>query len=289
VEISKPKSTPKLFPNINDLTMDCTPDEIMVVCIARHLRDGEVVAQGIATPLVAAGYLLARRTHAPQLYFASAIGQGVCRHPAPLSLSHIESLWLDRSLSNIGFARAVTEILPSLRPKEFFRPGQVDAFGNINNIALGKNYFHPRLRLPGTGGIPDVTTFLNDICLYVPRHSKITFVPQLDFCAGLGHNEARTHGTGPIYLITDLGQFDFAHGRMRLTSYHPGCTIDKVQKHTGFELDFAADLDETPLPTAEELRLLREEIDPTGIRKLETLSGPSRRELLHTILSLEVD
>jgi glutaconate CoA-transferase subunit B len=264
--------------------MDITPDEMMVVCISRQLRDGEVVAQGLATPLVAAGYLLARHTHAPNLYFASAIGQGICRHPAPLSLSHLESLWLDRALVNIGFARAAADILPSLRPKEFFRPAQVDAQGNINNIAFGKDYQHPRLRLPGTGGIPDVTTFLNDICLYVPRHSRVTFVPRLDFCAGLGHNQARTQGKGPVYLISDLGQFDFEHGHMRLISYHPGCSIDGIQKHTGFALTIAPDILETPAPTAEEINLLRNEIDPAGIRRLETLSGVARRELLHSIL-----
>lgn len=265
--------------------MDFTSDEIMVVCISRQLRDGEVVAQGLATPLVAAGFLLARHTHAPHLYFASAIGQGVCRYPAPLSLSQIETLWLDRSLSNIGFVRAVTEILPSLRPKEFFRPAQVDLWGNTNNIAFGKNYLHPRMRMPGTGGIPDVTTFLDDICLYVPRHSRVTFVPQLDFCAGLGHNEARSKGKGPQYLISDLGQFDFANGKMRLTSFHPGSTIEMIQKNTGFPFDIAMDVRETTPPTPDEIHMLRNEIDPVGIRKLETLGGAARRELIRTILA----
>ena len=265
--------------------MDITPDEIMVACIARQLHDGDVVAQGLATPLVAAGYLLARYTHAPHLYIASAIGQGMCRQPAPLSISQIESLWLDRALTNIGFARAATEILPSLRPKEFFRPAQVDAQGNINNIAFGKDYQHPRLRLPGTGGIPDVTTFLNDIYLYVPRHSKVTFVSRLDFCAGLGHNEARTQGRGPVYLISDLGQFDFENGHMRLVSFHPGSSIEKIQSHTGFPLEIASNVVETPLPTTEKIDLLRNEIDRGGIRKLETLSGSARRALLHQILA----
>src|SRR4030065_1946605 len=115
--------------------MDITPDEIMVVCMARQVRDGEVVAQGIATPLVAAAYLLARHTHAPDLYFASAIGQGMCRKPAPLALSRVESLWLDQALTNVGFVTAACDALPRLRPKEFFRPAQVDAQGNFNNIA----------------------------------------------------------------------------------------------------------------------------------------------------------
>lgn len=267
--------------------MDITPDEIMVVCMARQVRDGELVAQGIATPLVAAAYLLARHTHAPNIYFASAIGQGICRYPAPLSLSHIERLWLDRSLVNIGFARAVSEVLPSLRPLEFFRPAQVDLRGNFNNIAFGKDIYHPRLRLPGSGGIPDVTTYLNDVMLYVPRHSRVTFVTQLDFCSGLGHNSARKHGDGPRYLISDLGQFDYANGTMRLTSFHPGVTIETIQAHTGFRFEISKNVMETVLPTLDEINLLRNVIDPMSIRRLETLSGAARRELIQKIIIAE--
>jgi acyl CoA:acetate/3-ketoacid CoA transferase beta subunit len=267
--------------------MDITPDEFMVVCMSHQVQNGAIVAQGIATPLVAAAYLLARQTHAPDLYFSSAIGQGICRYPAPLSLSQIERLWLDRSLVNIGFARAVTEVLPSLRPMEFFRPAQIDLHGNFNNIAFGKDYRQPRLRLPGTGGIPDVTTYLEDIMLYVPRHSRVTFVPRLDFCAGLGHNPARKHGKGPRYLITDLGQFDFERGQMRIISFHPGTSLEKVQSHTGFPLEIAPNIEETPLPTDEELRLLRDEIDPLGIRRLEMLGGAARRTLMHQIIQIE--
>jgi glutaconate CoA-transferase subunit B len=272
--------------------MDITPDEMMVFCMARQVRDGEIVAQGLATPLVAAAYLLARRTHAPNLYFTSAIGQGICRQPAPLGLTLVESLWLDRSMNNVGFVRAAADILPRLRPKEFFRPAQVDPAGNFNNIAFGSDYRRPRLRLPGSGGIPDVTTFISDIYIYVPRHSRLTFVSELDFLSGLGHHPARRLGSGPRYLVSDLGQFDFGGGspgqpRLRLTSYHPGVDVDRVQAHTGFPLEVAPDVHPTPLPEPAELRLLRAEIDPLGIRKLEALSGAARRQLLHEIIAIE--
>ena len=272
--------------------MNATPDEIMVVCIARQVRDGEIVAQGLATPLVTAAYLLARHTHAPNLYFTSAIGQGICRQPAPLSLTRIESLWLDRSLTNVGFVRAAADMLPVLRPKEFFRPAQIDPSGNFNNIAFGKDYRKPRMRLPGTGGIPDVTTFIEDIYLYVPRHSRLTFVAELDFLSGLGHSQSRRHGAGPRYLVSDLGQFDFQGGepdnpRMRLISYHPGVEISQIQARTGFELEISSAVGPTPAPTSQEIRLLREKIDPMGIRRLESLSGAGRRKLLHEIIALE--
>lgn len=266
---------------------DFTMDELISVCIARQIKDGEMVAQGIATPLVAAGYLLAKCTHAPNLLFASAIGQGVCQEWAPLGIARIEGLWLDKAMLSMGFARAATEILPRFRPLEFFRPAQVDPCGNFNNFALGSNYQRPRLRLPGSGGIPDVTTFEDQVYLYVPRHSRVTFVEKLDYVSGLGHSPVRTHGSGPRYLVTDFGQFDFAHGRLRLTTLHPGVTVTQVQAKTSFPLEIAPDLGETPPPSVEEVRLLRDAIDPLGVRKLELLSGAARKDLLRAILAQE--
>jgi hypothetical protein len=123
--------------------------------------------------------------------------------------------------------------------------------------------------------------------MYVPRHSRVTFVPRLDVRSGLGHDPARTRGQGPVYLVSDMGQFDFLHGRMRLISYHPGVTIDQIRARTGFELEIASDVQETPLPSENDLYLLRQEIDPMGIRRLELLSGAARRQLLVEILGRE--
>ncbi|HKZ55381.1 MAG TPA: hypothetical protein VJ123_07870 [Anaerolineales bacterium] len=257
------------------------------MCIARQVRDGEVLAQGLATPLVAAGYLLAWRTHAPNIYFASAIGQSLCREGAPLGLARIEALWLDQAMNSYGFVRVAADLLPRVRPKEFFRPGQVDPCGNFNNIAFGKRYRSPRLRLPGAGGIPDVTPISSQIFLYVPRHSRVTFVAQLDFLSGLGHSPKRKSGQGTRYLVTDLGQFDFEAGKMRLTHLHPGVSVEAVQTKTGFPLEVSTSLEDTAPPTMEDVRLLREEIDPLGIRRLERLSVPARREALREILKRE--
>ena len=91
---------------------DYTIDELMSVCIARQLKDGEIVAQGLATPLVVAGYLLAKLTHAPNLRFASAIGQALCEDWAPVGLARIEDLWLGKALMGDGFVRAAADVLP---------------------------------------------------------------------------------------------------------------------------------------------------------------------------------
>src|SRR5260221_11119439 len=96
--------------------MDYTIDELMSVCIARQIADGIMVAQGIATPLVAAGYILAKVTHAPNLRFASAIGQGVCQEWAPVGVARIEELWLGKALMGVGFVTAAIDVLPQFHP-----------------------------------------------------------------------------------------------------------------------------------------------------------------------------
>ncbi len=264
-----------------------TVDELMSVCIARQIQDAEIVAQGLATPLVMAGYLLAKLTHAPNIVFASAIGQAVCRDWAPIGLSRVEELWLNKVFIPFGFTRAATELLTRFHPKEFFRPAQIDAHGNFNNIVIGQDYRRPKLRLPGCGGIADVTTFGDQVHIYVPRHSRAVFVEKLDFVSGLGHSPKRTRGAGPRYLISNLGQFDFANGQMRLTSLHPGVTLAKAQQKTDFELEIAPDLHQTPPPSAKALHLLREVIDPLSIRRLETLGGGARKRLMRDILEKE--
>ncbi len=269
------------------LPSDYSIDELICVCIARQVRDGDVWAQGINTPLVAAGLILGKIRHAPSARFTSAIGQALVQDWGPLGVSDIESLWVGKGLIHLGFAAGAAEILPKFQPKEFFRPAQVDQRGNLNNIAFGKNYHKPRMRLPGSGGIPDVTPNYDHTYLYVPRHSRLTFARKIDFISGMGHVPGRIRGGGPRYLITDLGQFDWADGRMRLTSIHPGVELDRIQGKTGFELDVADGLDETSPPDEEDLRLLRDEIDPLDTRKLETLGGAARKALLREILRRE--
>ena len=262
-----------------------TIDELISVCIARQVSDGDVLAQGIATPLVMAGYLLAKHTHAPHISFASAIGNALIDEPGAVGLIHVEDLWLSRALMTFSFTQVACELLPHFQPKEFFRPAQMDAVGNFNNVVIGADYHNPRMRLPGCGGIADVTTYYREIYLYVPRHSRAVFVERIDFVSGLGHSPARRFGAGPLYLVSNLGQFDFAGGRMRLVAHHPGEPVERIRAKTGFPLEIAPDLRETQPPTPEQTRLLREVIDPLGIRRLETLSGAARKRALQEILT----
>jgi glutaconate CoA-transferase subunit B len=203
-------------------------------------------------------------------------------------LTRAEDLWLGQAFSFFTFAEAACELLPVLQAKEFFRPAQVDAFGHFNNVVIG-DYFQPRLRLPGCGGIADVTGFHQRAYLYVPRHSRAVFVETLDFTSGLGLPSPERPGDrpGPHLLISNLGVFDYVGGRMRLRSYHPGVSIDLIQRKTGFPLDIAADVHETEPPSAQEIRLLQEEVDPLGIRRLERMGSAQRRRSLRQIIRAE--
>ena len=262
-------------------------DELICVCISRRIKDGDVVAVGLATPLAAVGALLAQRTHAPAIYLGSAIGQSFCRAGPRLELQGAEGSWLAHSMGSFGFVQAAADFLPAVRPLEFFRPGQIDQWGNFNNLAIGRDIKRPRLRMPGSGGIPDVTVLLEQIHLYVPRHSRVTFVPRLDVISGLGHSSRRRLGAGPVYLVSDLGQFDFEGGELRLTHLHPGVRIENVRAKTGFELRVSEQLEVSEPPSEHELGLLREEIDPLGLRRLELLGGAKRREALREIIRAE--
>ncbi len=264
-----------------------TVDEQICVCISKQVKDGDVWAQGINTPLVSAGLILGKIRYAPRARFTSAIGQALVQDWGPLGITDIESLWVGKGLVHLGFATGAADILPKYRPKEFFRPAQVDSRGNFNNIAFGKDYDRPRMRLPGSGGIPDVTPLYDHTFLYVPRHSRLTFAAKIDFLSGLGHAPQRKQGGGPRYLVSDLGQFDWREGRMRVISAHAHSDIEKIKRKTGFDLELAPDLYRTPPPDAEDLRLLREEIDPLATRKLETLGGAARKDLLRAILRQE--
>ncbi|MFQ5942082.1 MAG: CoA-transferase [Anaerolineales bacterium] len=268
--------------------LECTADELICFCLARQINDGEVVALGLATPMGAVAALLARALHAPNIFIASAIATSVTMSPPELSLTDAEGRWVEAALTRSSFVIGAADYLPAVRPKEFFRPGQVDQHGNTNNISIGKDYRRPRLRMPGVGGVPDVSVFMSEMSLYIPRHSRVAFPAKLDFLSGLGHSKVRTAGSGPQYLVSNLGQFDFPDGNMRLTHLHPEVTVDRIVAKTAFELVIAEDLQTTVLPTDQELELLRQEIDPFSLRKLEMLSGAERRKALRTIVDQDV-
>jgi acyl CoA:acetate/3-ketoacid CoA transferase beta subunit len=270
-----------------------TIDELMVCLISREMRDGELVVQGISTPLVFTAFILAKKTHAPHLYFMYTVGNSLADLPGQVSISFIEELTLNGCLKKVALTEINCELAPHFRPREFMRPAQVDGRGNFNNTIIG-TYERPEVRLPGGAGIPDATNFNDHLNLYIPRHTRRVLVDKIDFRTGLGYGEVMADRKrwpvvrqGPNLMFTELCIFDFEDGFARLLSLHPGTEIDEIRRRTGFEFRVGSRLQITEPPSAGELRLIREEIDPLGVRRLEFLSGSERLRAIEKILASE--
>jgi glutaconate CoA-transferase subunit B len=249
--------------------MNYSSSEMMVVTASRLLRDGDVVFVGIGQPNLACN--LARRTHAPNLnmiYEAGVIGAQPSRLPLSIgdpclvsgaasicSMYEIFAFYLQNGKIDVGFLGGA----------------QIDRFGNVNATVIGP-YAKPKVRLPGSGGAAEIAAWANRVYFITPHQArrfpeKCDFVTSAGFLSGRSEREAKgLRGGGPHEVVTDLGILTpDASGELILTALHPGATVDLAIKNTGWKLKVADSLKTTEPPTDEELRLLREELDPTRI------------------------
>jgi len=248
---------------------DYTSPELLTINAARLLRDGDTVFVGVGLPNLACN--LARRTHAPNLlmiYEAGVIGAQPARLPlsigdptlvsgalAVCSMYDIFAFYLQRGNVDVGFMGGA----------------QIDRFGNVNATVIG-DYAHPKVRLPGSGGSMEIAAWANRCYLLTP-HSKRRFPAKLDFRTSAGflggraeRQAANLRGGGMLAVVTDLGILEPDEtGELVLTALHPGATADQARENTGWELKVATNLRTTPPPDPEELRILRQDLDPQGI------------------------
>ena len=281
---------------MNEYSKDYTIDEMMTILMAREVRTDDVMIVGVATPMVWAAFTLAKVTHAPDAIYHYIMGNTFVQEPRQVSLLYLE-MNTARAYRFQNSVECTLESLPSdkLTTIEFFRPAQIDQYGNTNNICIG-DWNKPMIRLPGAAGILDFSMFYSrGSFLYTPRHDKRTFVPteKLDFISGVGFPDGKPSicgGSGPQCVITNLAYLDFEEKskRMRVGSIHPGIKIEEVKESTDFELIITKNFKETKPPTTKEIKLLREKVDPLNIRKLEVLAGKEREELLDKIIQKEL-
>jgi glutaconate CoA-transferase, subunit B len=244
--------------------------EMMIVASARQLAGGGVCFVGIGLPNIVCN--LAKRTVAPQLdlvYESGVFGAAPRRLPlsigdptlvsgstAVCSMFELFAFYLQAGLVDVGFLGAA----------------QIDRFGNINTTVIG-DYTRPKVRLPGSGGACEIAINARKVFV-IMRQGKRSFVEKLDFRTSPGHSGDPQHdrrrgwwGSGPTVVVTDLAEygFDVDKGEMTLARLHPGVTLEEVLENMSWEPTVAPDLAETPPPTEEELRLIREELDPQGV------------------------
>jgi glutaconate CoA-transferase, subunit B len=224
-----------------------TRDEVMAVAAARRLRDRDAVFVGIGLPSTACN--LARATHAPRcvlIYESGTIGAKPYHLPlsigdgelaetadAVVSVPEIFAYWLQGGRIDVGFLGAA----------------QIDRFGNLNSTVIG-DYEHPKVRLPGGGGAPEIARHCREI-LVVLRQTPRAFVEELDFRSSSGERVAA--------VITDLGILEPDPGtrELVLTQLQPGATVDEALEATGWPLRVAGELAVCEPPTDAELAALR--------------------------------
>ncbi|MFW9821902.1 MAG: CoA-transferase subunit beta [Candidatus Thorarchaeota archaeon] len=281
---------------MSEYSKDYSIDELMTVLMSREVRNDDVMIVGVATPMVWAAFTLAKVTHAPDAIYHYIMGNTFVTEPRQVSLLYLE-MNTARAYRFQDSVECTLESLPSdkLTTIEFFRPAQIDQYGNTNNICIG-DWNKPKIRLPGAAGILDFSMFYaRGSFLYTPRHDTRTFVPteKLDFISGVGFPEGKPSicgGSGPQCVITNLAYLDFDDNtkNMKIGSIHPGVDVNIIKESTGFELIIPNEMNETIPPTVNEMKLLREKVDPLNIRKLEVLSGNEREELLNDIIQKEL-
>jgi glutaconate CoA-transferase, subunit B len=257
---------------------DYTVDELMVATLARQFENGDQVVNGAASFVPVCAFLLARATHAPDLVWVAG-GAGLDARPRRIPASTLEApLWHRASM----YVRALEDFWPYALngrwlTKFCVRGAQIDQFGNANNSVIGPDYHRPKVRLPGSAGLGDMGSVGKRLFYWTTTHNRRTLVEKVDFvsCAGwLDGGDARRRAGldgGPELVVTNLCVMDFhpESKRMRLISTHPGVTVSQVRDATGFELMIDDDVPETIAPTAHEVGLIREEIDPDGARRRE--------------------
>ncbi len=243
--------------------MDYSASEMMTIAAARALTGDDVCFVGIGAPSAACN--LARLTHAPGItliYESGTIGT----RPAVLPLSIGDPELCETALTTVSVPEMFQYWLQGGRVSVGFLGGaQIDRFGNINSTVIG-DYAHPKVRLPGAGGAPEIASACGQVFV-IMRQSRRTFVPAVDFITSFGHGAGgdarerlglRTAGTSLV--VTDLCLLfpDPESKELTVTSIHPGVTRERIAEATGWPIRFAADVAETPPPTVGELAALRD-------------------------------
>jgi glutaconate CoA-transferase subunit A len=278
-----------------DEPIDATADEVMVTWLARQLDNSSVCSVGSVSPLATVAYLLAKRTHAPDLVLMTANGGLIDVAGRPMLMTLAEPLDFQTAAVHCGGDESYHWYYQRGRvTHEVVSAAQIDRHGNTNNIEVVSPNGR-RIRLPGQGGMADVANMHRHFLLYLTRQSPLSLMERVDYISaarGLFTPEERLaagYQPGEVKLVTNLGVFEMdpRARELALVSIHPGHTVEEVQAATGFPLRRSPDLAQTPRPTREELLLIRREIDPLGMRRLEFVAGKERGPLLAALIDSE--
>ena len=242
--------------------------ELMICVAARELEDGASVGVGTGAPCAAA--MLSQKTNSPNLMIMFEAGGAAPLLPEmPISVGDSRTTW--KAVMASGMCEIMETACRGMIDYTFLGGAQIDMYGNLNSTLIGEDYNRPKVRLPGSGGANDFASFCWRMMVLTPQDSK-RFVEKVDFITTPGWLEGGDSraksglplGAGPYKIITNMAVMDFEpqSKRMRIISINPGYSKKDVAENCGFELLEAPDIKETKPPVENELRVLREEVDP---------------------------
>jgi glutaconate CoA-transferase subunit B len=258
---------------------DYSVDELMITVLADQFQNGDQTTNGMASFIPVAAFMLARLTHAPELIWLASSG-GLEPRPDRIPASTLEApLWRDSIMYIEQYGDFWNFVLNGRWIEKFcVGAAQLDQYGNANNSVIGDNFHAPKVRLPGTAGLADMGSIGKKLYYWNANHSPRSMVEKVDFVSAAGYldgGDARERlglQGGPQLVVSNLAVMDFhpVSKKMMLKSVHPGLSVNDVQMATGFELLLPEEpVPETRPPTQAQVRLIRESIDPDGMRKRE--------------------
>ncbi|MEX6505501.1 CoA-transferase subunit beta [Jiella sp. M17.18] len=244
-------------------TTGFTPDEMMTIAAARALSNDDVCFVGIGAPSAACN--VARLTHAPDItliYESGTIGTA----PSVLPLSIGDGELCETALTTVPVPEMFRYWLQGGRiTVGFLGAAQLDPFGNINTTVIG-DYAHPKTRLPGGGGAPEIASSCGEVFITM-KQTRRGMVKAIDFFTSFGHGKGGTDRRdrgittkGPTLLVTDLAVWrpNSETKEFEVNSLHPGVTREDIAASCGWDVRYADSVEETPAPTEEELGTLRD-------------------------------
>jgi acyl CoA:acetate/3-ketoacid CoA transferase beta subunit len=251
------------------MSADATLDEVCVAALADAFAgDGELLCNPIGVVPICGGRL-ARETNEPDLMMTDTVAALIAN---TISVGAVNP---DKVIEAYMPYRSIFDVVWTGRRHVVMGASQIDRFGNQNLAAIG-DWRKPKAQLLGLRGAPG-NAINHTVTYWIPNHSKQVFVDKVDVVSAPGYDKVRALAPASQRffeirrVVSNLGVFDFRtdDNHMRLVSRHPGVTTEQIVDATTFELGIDGDVPETRQPTAEELRILREVIDPKGVRKSE--------------------
>jgi acyl CoA:acetate/3-ketoacid CoA transferase beta subunit len=249
--------------------LEYTPFELMAVAGARELKDGEIVGVGLGLPVIAS--FLAKLTHAPNLTLMFELGV-IDAEPIHTAVGLADPrIWYRAKILSDFVDMLGTVLHKGLVDVGFLGGLEVDAYGNLNTTLIGDPKAKFR-HFTGSGGANDIASSAQRTIIIIRHEARklkqaVSFVTSPGYLRGSGERKAEGLRGGPSRVITDKAIFDFdpETKRMRLASIHPGTTLEDVLTNLSFEPVVSSDPSVTEPPTTEQVRLIRQEIDPDGM------------------------